>query len=670
MTSSSAGSTAFFAFAQLAICTLVILLVRYYLPLRTTPAYVLVPVFLAIALPASIVVLVPIDLASTAETDTDGSRGIWLSERIVYKWWRTSYWLTFALTWVILPYLGEYCDSGYREPKARLLYSLRSNARYQLITLGAAILGAVYIFLYNGMHWNSFKALVMALPYAWGLALAIYLMGHGLVALPRTLYRYANIGGRLKKLQSDAPKLHEKLTDTLDKLDQYESQAAQLKARKNGTARDYQEWIDELADMCSLPENRVSTGGRTAATVPPVITEKYLAELTRKLMRARHAKTRFSDEWDTLVRKAIKSQAILDSKASQRLEFTHPKSSTLGVPSRFNPLTPYTRYHLHVHVIPAFYYFSALISAIASLSIIWSECIRSPKLSLIGLTVVHHPPSSKMQIGFAGQIIAAAWLCYMCICAFFSLTEVKIWGNRALVKRNTYQESATWYGLQVAKLTVPLAYNFVTFTPRVIYVETSFHKFLGRLIVLTPLGEGFSDYFPVFILVPVLASAFGLYGRIKNICGFGDLLEDEEEDGAGNFAGTGSWREGRALIEREIQGASGNVLGLAQRGSSVSPPNGRYTDNPTRTIGGSHTRRSVPEEDRDEEGEGFFSNFGARVKNTFDTSDITVPKWLSGSEDRTPSSVRRSGAGAGGADRGTSWTNIFGGRAEEGRVRL
>ncbi|KAF2798089.1 hypothetical protein K505DRAFT_322113 [Melanomma pulvis-pyrius CBS 109.77] len=684
MTSSTAGSTAFFAFAQIAICAVVILLLRYYLPLRTTPAYVLVPVFLAIALPASIILLVPIDLASISGTDTDGSRGIWLSGRVVYKSWRITYWLTFALTWVILPYLGEYCDSGYREPKARLLYSLRSNARYQLITLGSGVLGAIYFFLQNGWHWSSFKGLVMALAYAWGLVLAIYLMGHGLVALPRTLYRYASIGGRLKRLQSNAPKVHEKLTDTLDKLDQYESQVGQLELRKTGTARDFQEWIEELAEMCSLPESRASAG-TGATTAPPVITEKYLAELTRKLMRARHAKTRFSDEWDTLVRKAIKAQAILDSKASKRLEFKSSKILIPGGPersffARFKVLTPYTRYHVHVHVIPALFYLSSFVSAVASLAIIWSECIRDPKLSLISLTVVHHPSSSRFQIGFGGQVIAAAWLCYMCVCAFFSLTEVKIWGNRALVKRNTYQESATWYGLQVAKLTVPLAYNFVTFTPRTIYTETSFHKFLGRLIVLTPLGEGFSTYFPVFILVPVLASAFGLYGRIKNICGFGDLLEDEEDDGQGNFAGTGSWREGRALIEREIQGASGNVLGLAQRGSNTSPPNGRYTDHPASTSaanGGPSSSRARPERRRpqledEEESGGFFSDFGTRVKNTFDTADFSMPKWLGGDGDGGESSSARrvGGTSSAGAERNSGWTSLFGGRSDEGRVRL
>lgn len=687
MTSSPAGSTAFFALSLLTICGLVLLLLRYYLPLRSTPAYVVFPVFLAIALPASIVLLVPIDLASSAGTDTDGSRGIWLPDRVVFKSWRIMYWLTFALTWVILPYLGEYCDSGYREPKARLLYAFRSNGRYQLLMLGAGILGSVYYFLQNGFHFESFKGMLMALAYLWGLILAIYLMGHGLVAFPRTLYRYASISGRLKTLQSHAPKIHDKLTEALEKLDQYEDQVVQLKQRKNGTTREFQEWIEDLSEGGSMHEQRAGAAGRRADTVPPVITERYLADLTRKLKRARHAKTRFSNEWDDLVRKAVETQAILDSKASQKLEF---KNLAFHVPStgflsKYPILTPYTRYHLHVHIIPALYYSASFIASLASISIVWSECIKSlePKLSLIGLTVIHHPTSSRGQIGSGGQVIAAAWLCYMCICTFFSLTEVKIWGNRALVKRGTYQESATWYGLQVAKLTVPLAYNFVTFTPPTIYKDTSFHKFLGKYIVLTPLGEGFSSYFPIFILVPVLASIFGLYKRIKNICGFGDLLEDEE-DSEENATGTGSWREGRALIDREIQSTSGNALGLSSRvGAATSPPNERYTDtpNPTSTSTGGPSTARTPARDRErrrpnliddeEENGNFFTDFADRVKNTFDSSDFTFtrPAWLGG-DDEDAGTGGSSHPGGGSSDRNEGWRSLFGGRSDEGRVRL
>ncbi|KAF3008489.1 hypothetical protein E8E13_005126 [Curvularia kusanoi] len=691
-TSSAGGSIAFFVLSLLSICGLVLLLLRYYLPLRTTPAHVVVPVFLAIALPASIVVLLPIDLASSAGTDTDGARGIWLNDNVVYKSWRIVYWLTFALTWAILPLLGEYCDSGYREPKARVQYALRSNGRYWAIMLGCGLVGSVYLIWYNGFELDTFKSLAMALAYTWGLILGIYLMGHGLVAFPRSLFRYASISGRLKKIQGQAPKVHEKLVEALEKLDQYEQQVVQLKQRKNATTKEFQEWIDELAEKGSLPESRVGGTGRSNATiVPPVITERYLADLTRRLKRARHAKNRFENEWDNIVRKAVRTQAILDSKASQRLEFN---KSTYPSPqhwhSRFTVLTPYTRYLLHVHVIPALTYFTWVVAILASISIVWSECVREiqeiggHKLSIIGWTVVHRQSSSRSQIGFGGQMVAAAWLCYMCICAFYSLTEVKIWGNRALVRRNTYQESATWYGLQVAKLTVPLSYNFLTMTDKPIWNETMFHKFLGRLIDLSPLGKNFSAFFPIFILVPVFATAFGLYGKIRNICGFGDLLDDEDDDAGGTYAGSGSWREGRALIDREIQGASGNVLGLSSRNGAVaSPPSERYSDSPDASASSAAQPSSIadtvanpapaPPRTRrrpvvdDEEGDGnFFENFASRVKNTFEATDFSFsrPAWMGGDDEV------EQGRRARGTDSRDGFLSLFGGRGDEGRVRL
>ena len=693
MVSSSGGSTAFFVLALLSIIGLVLLLLRYYLPLRTTPAYVVVPVFLAIALPASIIVLLPIDLASSAGADTDGARGIWLSDTVVYKSWRIIYWLTFSLTWAILPMLGEYCDSGYREPKARMMYALRSNGRYWLIVLGCSIVGSIYLIMWNGFETDTFKSLVMALAYTWGLILGIYLMGHGLVAFPRSLFRYASVSGRLKRIQGSAPKVHERLTEALEKLDQYEYQVVQLKQRKSGITREFQEWIDELAEKGSLPENRAGVvGSMGTSTIPPVITERYLADLTRKLKRARHAKARFENEWDHVVLKAIRTQAILDSKASQRLEFKNAATSS-GLFDRITIHTPYTRYHLHTHVIPAITYMTWVITVLASISIVWSECVREaqdfggPKLSIIGWTVVHRHENSRSSIGFNSQIIAAAWLCYMCICAFYSLTDVKIWGNRALVKRHTYQESATWYGLQVAKLTVPLSYNFLTMTDKNIWKSSMFYKFLGRFIVLTPLGSGFSAFFPICILIPVFATAFGLYGKVKNICGFSDLLEDEDEESQGAYAGTGSWREGRALIDRELQGANGNVLGLSQR--NTSPPNERYTDTPpsstsnplsTTTPGDPSTsrpstrparRRPIPD---DEDTGNFFENFASRVKNTFDTADFSVarPKWMGGDDEPEGNAQSRPPlrGDAGGEERGSGFMSLFGGRAEEGRVRL
>ena len=96
---SAAGSDAFAIAAFFIISLLVLLLLRHFLPLRTAPAYLLVPVFLALALPANVVLLVPIDLASSARVDDEASKGIWLPQRAVLVTWRIAYWLTFALTW-------------------------------------------------------------------------------------------------------------------------------------------------------------------------------------------------------------------------------------------------------------------------------------------------------------------------------------------------------------------------------------------------------------------------------------------------------------------------------------------------------------------------------------------------------------------------------------------
>lgn len=101
MAASSVSSDIAAVFALLLVSVLVLLVLRQYLPLRLTPAYLLIPVFLALALPSSIVLLVPIDLASSSGTDTEGGRGLWLPEGVMMVAWRIAYWLTFALTWYV-----------------------------------------------------------------------------------------------------------------------------------------------------------------------------------------------------------------------------------------------------------------------------------------------------------------------------------------------------------------------------------------------------------------------------------------------------------------------------------------------------------------------------------------------------------------------------------------
>ena len=353
----------------------------------------------------------------------------------------------------ILPLLGEYVDSGYRTPRDRVIYSLKNNIRYYLMVLGLIILGLVYVIIQNGFDGGSLRSLAMALAYMVGLIQAIYLMGHGLVAIPRQLLRNASASGKLRRLQSSAPKVHEKMEDAITELAELDQQVNELQARKNGVSRDHEEWIEDLVDLNPPAYNRLSSAPPPPAVptprLPAVITDRYLADISRRLTRARHRRIRFISEWEHLVQSAADTQAIIDSFASRRLDFGHATGHSLF--SR-PLLTPSVRYRLHAQVLPAARICFGALLALASAAVVWSEIFKhfAPRISIVSLTVLPHPSDPRMSL--FRQMLAFLWLLYMSFAALSPLPSIKVWGNRALVRRNTYAESACWYATQIAKL--------------------------------------------------------------------------------------------------------------------------------------------------------------------------------------------------------------------------
>ena len=134
------------------------------------------------------------------------------------------------------------------------------------------------------------------------------------------------------------------------------------------------------------------------------------------------------------------------------------------------------------------------------------------------------------------------------------------------------------------------------------------------------MSEGFNDYFPVFILVPVVMKLGNVYGRVTEICGFTDVLEDEDNE-EGWAAG---WREGRDLIERELLG-----VGVAVGVRRVQG----YRDDP------SAARRGREEGVEEEEGEeGGLGAYFHRFRNTIE--GVETPRWWSGVREARPDWMR------------------------------
>ena len=523
----------------------------------------------------------------------------------------------------------------------------------------------------------------MALAYCVGLVQAVLLLGHGLVAVPRYLLR--NHGIRLQRLQTKAPKVKDKLDDAVLELQDLNKHIDELKSRKRGLSKEMEDWIDEIAEggryTVVVPASTIPSN-HNSRPVPAVITDRYIADTARRLNRARHKVVRFTNEWQHLVNEAKGLQQIIDSYATKHLE---PSSEDLTILSRATILTPYTRYLTYCRVFPTLRIVFGIFLALASASIIWSELVKvvAPQLSVISVTVIRHT-NGDPKVGFGGQLISFIWIMYMCTCTLSSLQDIKVWGNRALVPRNTYYESACWYSLQVAKLTVPLTYNFLTFTPKEVRIKTIFYHFLGQHISFTPLGKGFDYIFPIFILLPAAATLFHVYGRIKKILGYG-MFEDDDEDSS---FGTGTWREGRQLIEQEIQGrAHANSAGLTNR-VPIDPfsdqPQGTHRE-PTIYVPPGEDRRTAQRQAErlaaatqaaEEADENFFSEFTHRVRNTIDNVERPDwlpefgkrPKWMGGVNDNEPGNQ----GSASDRHRSNGIGRFFGAKKEPsgGRIRL
>lgn len=232
--------------------------------------------------------------------------------------------------------------------------------------------------------------------------------------------------------------------------------------------------------------------------------------------------------------------------------------------------------------------------------------------------------------------------------------------------------------------------------PQAVHQKTTFYHFLGQLIVLTPLGEGFDYFFPILILVPVGATLFNLYGKVKRVLGFGVLEDNEEENPTGY--GTTNWREGRSLIEGDLSGRSDLVSTTLLSGSSYSRPADdhdlvtpskqqksspvrdpvKVQNSPTPYIPpAQRSQRAQQQADRlnaatqaaEEEDENVFSGFAHRVRNTID--NVERPEWLSDLGKRPKWMGGRDGnGGSGQTDPGRGLGRWFGGRPSDGRVRL
>ncbi len=591
--------------------------------LRQTRAYVLLPLFFSVYIPCSIVVLVPIDLVSSS---ANGKSSIfYLSEYVRLVLCPIIYWMAFFLTWAVLPILQSFVESGYHSTAQRLKDSAKRNLRYQLIMLGSGLIGLVYVIVSSGLSISSIKSLLVALSHSYALVIAIWLMGHGLVNLPRRSWTEANPNDYLKGLYRHAISTNDNLAEIQNT---YADVAAEILALHQYKEGRFEAWIDHMIQrveegpgipLNSSNSNAAVQGQSRVRIDRNTIDEGYLSTLYSRFKIIRNRLIRYDADWQKLLYEASKSEDIIQSRNSHSLEFRYKRS----------PLPPKAAY-MYYHVVqPYLQRGLAAIFLALSVILVWSEITHGTIVSIVNIIVSH-------TYGLWQQLMSSIFLGFMCAAAFSSLSRIRVFKVYALVHRHSDPSSMLWYAMYACRLTVPLSFNYITLISS---RDSVFEEFLGKFINLTPLGKYFNDWLPRFVLVPMIFTLFHVYDRVKDFLGFGLSFDDEEDEETGE---RGSVVEGRELVKRSLTDASyrysirhPNVGKTTGSGSNTPQlpddpfPSNRqqppttfaraYHDNSTDSLlSTTNENRNLPEESTTNSNKpGFLTNLGNKMQSTF-----------------------------------------------------
>lgn len=519
---------------------------------------------LGFVLSFGIVALVPYDVweALTLE-EAQASHQEVPSEVLVGSSWETIYWATFLLCWILCPVLIEYESAGDFTVVGKLRASLRRNAAWCAGYLIFGFLLLIWLWIGGGAH-GGIGAWCIAASNAWGLLVSTVLMGYGLVAVPRHLWRLANPSDQLAQNYCVAVTMDEARLST-----QFELQDVISEARTEIASRSTQMWdpmlerafgilqqtLEECEQLhCELTNGArgpreagqscggVARGGEDASRL------ECLAQLHRALKQAGLEARRAACRWDELVRRCL----LLEDLEEQM----YPSAVELATSWQGSCARILCRWHL-------------MRSCWHGMMLLWLGTLRPRVLRILGglcgilsavivlgqLTMFSESWSLSLLSllfrrghGFGPtQVLCMLPLSYMVCTAYWSVFRLKVAGWYGLYSNhNTDTSSLLWCASILARLSAPLCYHFLL----LIRVKgTAFQGMMGEMNVVPVLGQSFNEIFPILVGFLCLCNLLNVYSRLVQLCGL-EALEFEWAPPSSSDTND-LLAEGRRLIERE-----------------------------------------------------------------------------------------------------------------------
>lgn len=454
------------------------------------------------------------------------------------------YWGTWILGWGLTPvFCCVYTYKYALTPCRRVWYSIRYNLVWYAI---AFTVGSIFLIIYvatTGITWKNLVALGYAMCNSYGLTLVVFLLGHGLIALPRSIWNAGDPMNRVNFLFDSLNQSAKEVADAtvnasyaqtaLNKLSRHIPRFYEELVRPNLTERINQ--LDELLLVRELPDH-----------------------LYREVVPNKKFKQLVDKNWDGATQYDIENLfALVDWKIISLDEQKYAMHYYASM------LSPSIKSMIKMKKNKFFSFLKKLIYRTFSLflfaltaSYVWGDItimIEKPQWNLFYFLTRLKVPIWINQLFITTPIlgylvVAGAWSCHLMKCG----TMYRFIPH----KSNDY--TLYYWIVFMCRLCPSISYNYIN---QIDATNTTVFQVYGEMREIAFLGNSYNKYLPIFMFIVMILVIFNVWDKILNFFGFQRTPDGSEKE-----------NEKRYLVYKELYPEDEHLLSDSSFKSMMSNP--------------------------------------------------------------------------------------------------
>ena len=201
---------------EIALCSILTFIILFYYARKGTNKVVLITAYISWFLNFVYILLLPFDIYYYTQAVEGREVEIpQITQNIINFGYNIIYWVLYVFSWIFIPLMQSYENSGEFTKFGKLKSSLKANLIYYTTLLGIMVFIIFYILFSFGR--KTFLTLFNALKnfsLLYGILIFFFLLSYSLVKMPKALYEKMNLKKQIKYYEWRANKYYEKLDST------------------------------------------------------------------------------------------------------------------------------------------------------------------------------------------------------------------------------------------------------------------------------------------------------------------------------------------------------------------------------------------------------------------------------------------------------------------------